>query len=208
MKRSEVLLIAILSLNLLITGVSIANQSRIIHNQVAINSHLNSLTTYLSIISGEALETPQTEVEFDIHLRAWHRDKAGNLKTFSEHAGTLTTIGANYIEGLLGNNATDASAQWISLSNDGTSPSAAWTQLPTEIAANNLSRALGTYTSTGDGQWTITYTFTASGTQSLQLAGLQWAPSGDNNLLCADQITSVSMEASDTLELEWSLSVS
>lgn len=211
MKRTNYLLAAIatiLTLNLLLTGVTVANQSRLISNQVKISSHLDALTSHVAEVSGEIRETPSTEVELEIHLRATHRDKDGNIKMFSEHAGTLTTIGKNYIEDLLGNNGTDPSSDRISLSASSNSPAAAWEGLPAEIAANNLSRASSTYASTGDGAWTITKLFTASGTQEVRLAGLHWGPSGNGTLLCADSITLASMVDDDTLELEFSLSVS
>jgi hypothetical protein len=177
------------------------------NEQVA--SELAALVKYLSEISGELLTETDAQGEFSlkVHLTAVHR-RNGIIMGFSEHAGTLTDIGADYIEGLLGNNASTASAQWISLSNNASAPDSGWTQIPEEIAANNMSRAQGAYTSTGTGQWTIVKTFTASGSQSVQLAGLNWAPSGDNNLLCADQISAASLIDDDTLELTWTLTVS
>lgn len=172
-------------------------------------SELGALTEYLTYLSGQLLTKTGAQGEFSlqIHLTAVHR-RNGEIIGFSEHAGVLTTIGKNYIEGKLGNNFTIASypsAQWISLSNDAGAPGAAWTEIPNEIAANNLTRAQGAYTSTGDGVWTISSTFTASGNQAVQLAGLQWAPGSatDNNLLCADQISAASMIAGDTLTLTW-----
>jgi hypothetical protein len=193
------------------------NQLIITNNQQHIEEALNSISESNYVLANElkvytdtvaqliheVYETPETEVQLDFSLKAWHRDPDGNLIQFSEHAGTLMNIGKDYIEGLLGNNSTDPSACWISLTNDATAIVNTWTQLPSEIAANNLSRALGTYASTGVGVYTVTYTFTASGAQSVAQAGLNWAPSGDNNLLCADDIADATLAANDTLELQF-----
>lgn len=125
------------------------------------------------------------------------------------HAGTLTTIGKNYIEDQLGDspNAT-APAKWISVSTSSDSPAAGWTQIPTEISTNGLERASGTYTSTGDGVWTIHYQFTATGTHTdVQLTGLQWDDAGDNNLLGADTFTPVTLNSDDKLTVTWTITV-
>ena len=92
------------------------------------------------------------------------------------------------------------------VSNDATAPTAAWIVIPAEITTNGMTRAPGTYASTGDGVYTITKSFTLTGTQSSQLTGLYWALSGDL-LLCADTYTQVNGEADDTVEIEWTITV-
>ena len=208
-------LLAILILsNTALSLLLLDNQLILVENQEKIASHLESLTAYLAEISGEVLtvDGQQGRFNIEIHMQAIHRNSDGVMIGFSEHAGTLTTLGKNYIEGKLGNNFTVAaypSSQWISLSNDAGAPAVGWTEIPSEINANNLTRAQGTYASTGDGVWTITYTFTATGNQACQLVGLQWSgvAASDNNLLCADQMTAVSMAATDTLEIVWTITV-
>lgn len=67
---------------------------------------------------------------------------------------------------------------YIALSNDTLTETASSTTLSTEIAANGLSRAQGTYAHTaGTNTTTISKTFTASGTQSAQKAALFTASS-------------------------------
>lgn len=67
---------------------------------------------------------------------------------------------------------------WIGLSNDALTETAASTTLSTEIAANGLTRAQGTVSHTpGTNTTTIAKTFTASGTQSAQKAALFTASS-------------------------------
>lgn len=125
----------------------------------------------------------------------------------TRHAAVLTTIGKNYIEDQLGDSA-GAEADYIALSNDATEPTAAYTQLVDEIAANGLTRAQGTYASTGDGTWTITKEFTASGAQSCRTTSLNWSASGDNNMLFGDDFSSVTLANADKITIVFSLSVS
>jgi hypothetical protein len=206
-----ILLSVLLLSNLGVGLLTVQNQVILVENQEAMNSHINALNEYLFDISQELLtvEGAQGRFNVEVHLKTVHRDSDGVILGTSEHAGTLTTLGKNYIETMLGNNDTSASALWISLSNDASAPAVGWTQIPNEINANNLTRAEGSYTSTGDGVWTIDYTFTFSGTQSAQLVGLQWQsnPVSDNNLLCADQMTSASGESGDTLETTWTITI-
>ena len=197
--------------NILLTGVSIANQASIVDNQALIAGHVDSLTEYISNMGEEYYtETGQTgEFSFNFHVEAIHRDPDGVMLSYSEHAGVLTTIGKNWIEDQLGDspNATSV-AQYISLSNNAGAPSAAWTVIPEEIAANNLTRRQGAYASTGDGVWTVTEIFTFSGTQSAQLVGVNWDGAGsDNCLLFSDQMTAVSGESGDTLTITATVTV-
>lgn len=68
---------------------------------------------------------------------------------------------------------------YIGLTNDATAPAAGDTSLPSEIAANGLTRAQGTVTPpTGSGTiTTVDKTFTATGTQSAQQTALFTASS-------------------------------
>lgn len=124
-----------------------------------------------------------------------------------DNAGVLTTIGKNWIEDQMGDSPSADPAKWISVSNDAGAPAVGWTEIPVEIAANGLTRAAGTYASAGDGVWTISYQFTATGAQSCQLTGLQWADAGDNNLLGADTFASVTLANGDKLTVTWTITV-
>ena len=132
-----------------------------------------------------------------------------NAEVAEHHAGVLTTIGKDWIEDQLGDSPSTDPAKWISCSDDASSPSAAWTQIPTEINANGLARATGTYASTGTGAWNVTYTFTATGTQSCRLYGLQWVstPQSNNNLLCSDTSSQKNLGSGDTLKVTFQVSV-
>ncbi len=133
------------------------------------------------------------------------------------YAGNLITdIGETWIRdwiGLAGSGNTTSrnAAQWISLSNDA-SPSAAWTQLSTEVNADGFSRALGTVTgwvNSGDAAFNVSKTFTALGAQTLQCAGLQWVDTAesDGNLFAAAAFTQTTFNAADTLTITWVITV-
>jgi len=125
------------------------------------------------------------------------------------NAGVLTDIGKDWIEDQLGDSPSADPAKWISLSNDSSSPSSTWTQIPNELTSDGLTRTAGTYSSLGTGQWKIEYQFTATGTvNDVQLTGLNWAASGDNNLLCADTFTAVTLNNGDKLTVTWTITVS
>lgn len=188
----------------------IENQRVITENQKQISMQLQAYEDYFADITAEYTETESTQdVVFDVHLRAWHRDSEGNLLMFHEGAGVLTNIGKDYIEQQLGGtpNATEI-GKYVSLTDNATAPDATCVNLVTEISGNNMSRAAGTYASTGVGTWTVTYIFTASGTQAVKVAGLNWDDDGVNHLLCSDDITDATLEDDDTLTLQWSMSAS
>jgi len=147
-----------------------------------------------------------TEVGVEIHVDMWHyRDDV--LLQHSHHPGVLTTLGANWIEDQMGDTPATDPAKWIAVSNNSSTPAAAWIVIPNEITTGNMGRAAGTYASTGDGEWTITKTFSPSGSGSCQLTGLYWAATGDL-LLCADTFTAINFENGDSIEIQWSMTVS
>jgi hypothetical protein len=147
---------------------------------------------------------------YSFHVSTWIQRAGEDEPTFwSHHAGVLTTIGANWIEDQLGDSPSTSPADYISLSTSSSSPAAGWTQIVSEIASGGLSRAQGSYTSTGDGQWTIDYQWTASATHTdVQLTGLQYGASGDGNLLAADTFTPVTLNNGDKLTVTWTITVS
>lgn len=143
---------------------------------------------------------------------AYHYDEAtGEYVHFYHHESEnlLMNIGKDWIEDQLGDSPGTDPAKWISLSTDTTDPPlATWTQIPTEIAADGLTRAAGTYGSTDVGAWEIEATFNATATHTaVQLTGLQYAVSGDNNLMAANHFTPVTLNNGDALTVTWQLSV-
>jgi hypothetical protein len=151
-----------------------------------------------------------TPLVMQYHVDVWIQRVGEDPMFWSHHAGVLTTIGKNWLEDQIGDSPSTTPASYISLSLSASSPSAAWTQIPSEIAdGNGLARALAAYASTGDGQWTELKQFTASGSYvSVQLTGLQYGSSGDNNLLCSDTFTPVTLASGDKITVTWTITVS
>lgn len=150
----------------------------------------------------------------------WH----GTLDLYLTPAGTdertqvvfgepnlITDIGADRLRGFL--NGSVISGETIanmSLSDDGSAASAAWTELPVEIAANGLERATGTMANNGTGAFNITYTWTASASQDCQLIGTHWDDTGelDGNLFSALKFTQQTLLVNDELEAVYSVEIS
>lgn len=122
----------------------------------------------------------------------------------------LTNEGKEFIEAELGNSGTTDEVQYVAMSNDGTAPAAGDTTCPSEITTNGLERALGAYTSTGTGVWTISKTFTATGAQSAQKSCLLTdATAGEPDTLFAESLmTSVSLQTNDQVTVTWTITVS
>jgi hypothetical protein len=116
------------------------------------------------------------------------RTNAGVNWQFNQMAGT--TAGA---------------CTYIALSNDTAAPSATDAALAAEITTNGLARASATPAHSGNtSSYTLTYTFTATGTQSAQKAGLFNAAS--TGTLCFENAFSpVAMNSGDTLQVVWTL---
>lgn len=145
-----------------------------------------------------------------VDLVVVHR-RNGEVLDVQRHAGVLTNIGKDWVEDQLSDSPSATTiAKYVSCSADtAAGMSAASTELTNELAANGFTRAAGTYASTGVGAWTVTKEFTSSGTQTVQLYGLQWdtTAESDNNLLCYDTSSAKNTVSGDTLEVTWTLSV-
>jgi len=145
------------------------------------------------------------------HVTAYIQRVGDAEPTFwSYHVGVLTTIGKNWCEDQLGDSPSTNPAKWISLSTSASSPSAAWTQIPTEITTGGLERVAGAYASTGDGVWTISFQFTATATHTaVQLVGFQWAITPlDGTLMWADTINPATLNSGDKLTITGTSTVS
>jgi hypothetical protein len=166
--------------------------------------------------TGDANEAANTfTLEGYVTVDAYHYDEAtGSYVQFyhDEGSNVITTIGKNFIEEHLGiGGATyDDPAKWISLSNDGDA-AAGLTQLTAELDnTNGMGRTEGAYASAGDGIWTISKTFTATGDVTVQTTGLQWlvTAQSDNNLMAVNDFASVTLAADDSLTVTWTLTLS
>lgn len=119
------------------------------------------------------------------------------------HALTLTDLGKDWIEDQLGDSPSTDPAKWIGCSNSSDSVDTGWSVLPSEITTDGLSRAAGTYVSTGTGAWNVTNSFSVSGANSTKLYGIYHASTGDY-LVAAEQQgvgNQKNVQAGDTLEI-------
>ena len=113
-----------------------------------------SYTLYATAHQNGIIYERNAALSMDVGTHSLHvtvnLQRVGELEpTFwSHHPGVLTTIGKNWIEDQLGDSPSTDPAKWISVSTNVTEPSAAWTEIPQEIAADGLTRASGTYAST------------------------------------------------------------
>jgi hypothetical protein len=121
----------------------------------------------------------------------------------------ITTIGSTQLRDFLGfSNHTNAACIHLSLSDDG-APAVGWTKLPTEITANGLDRATGTPTVVNATAYQVTYTWTATASDTVDCTGLHWDAADDtpNNMLAAAAISSVSLQANDMLQVTWTVNI-
>jgi hypothetical protein len=117
-----------------------------------------------------------------------------------------TNAGADAQASQMGNTATQAaSCNYIALTNDSGAPAATDTTVASEIAANGLSRAQGTYAhTTGTAVFTVQKVFSATGTQASQKTGLLNASS--SGTLCFEAAyTAVTVNNGDTLTVTWTI---
>jgi hypothetical protein len=140
--------------------------------------------------------------KINVYLEIVKGDTAGVQSKL--YAGNLITdIGERYVRNHIGFDNQTLSGWSISVSNDGT-PLVTWTKLPNEVTANGFTRGAGDVTAwvnSGDYAFNVTEVFTATGTQQLQTAGLNWDPTSDsdNNLFAAADFTQTTFNADDTL---------
>ncbi len=152
-------------------------------------------------------------IKYSGHVKVEKYDaELGTWTTLTDKHNLLVNNGKEYIKKQIGDGTSVAtnSTKYISLSNDTTAPDAAWTVIPAEITTNGLDRASATYAANGTGAWNYTYTWTATGSQAVQLTGLNYAETdgSDGNLFAALQFAATSLAVNDQLRVIWSISVS
>lgn len=138
-----------------------------------------------------------------------HRDAKGRLLWRGSAKNLITNAGRDFLhnQGYKETGLGTVGLCYIALSNDTVGETASSTTLSTEIAANGLTRAIGTYAHTaGTNTSTITKTFTATGTQSAQKAALFTASSGGtmNHVLAFTQRNLIN---GDTLAITFTITL-
>ena len=179
-----------------------------------------SLLVFAMIIFAQSSITPSTESNlwFGIygHKCVWVNDElvdcSPNLITRAGKNMTrdmLTQLNGSGAGGPAGINGTSA----ISLTNDGTATSDERSVCPSEITTNGLGRAaatvyqIGNYTAAAS-NISITYKFTATGTQAVQKTCLSNSTAANGAILIAeDTFTSVTLNSGDTINITWYVGV-
>jgi hypothetical protein len=127
--------------------------------------------------------------------------------THTEH-NLRTNAGGDWQASVMGNTAAQpASCNYIAVSNDATAPAAGDTTLASEIAANGLTRAQGTYAHTnGTSSYTIQKVFSATGTQASQKTAL-FNASSVGTMCFENTYTQVTVNNGDTLTVTWTVNI-
>jgi hypothetical protein len=173
-------------------------------------------------IPGAAIVSNVTNDSFPVHgyvTVSVIRD--GNEIYHHEDHNLITDAGKDFIREQIGQTTASGAidgngANFIALTNTGITPAAGDTALSGEITANGLGRGAGSYAEVSTNQFTITRTFTASGAQSAQAAGLFTAAvtgtpgaGGDDGIMVAENtFTAVSLAANDQLTITWTVTLS
>lgn len=127
------------------------------------------------------------------------------------YSNLVTTAGLNAIKDGLGQGSLPAAYDYVALCNATagcTDPAAGDTALDNEYAAGGLSRAQGTYSSNGNGNWTISKTFTATADSLVtNMTGL-FNASSSGTMLAENNFTSVTLQTNDQLTINWTIWVS
>ena len=130
---------------------------------------------------------------------------------FEQH-NLITGNGSRHIRNFLGfANQTNAASIYISLSDDG-APSSTWGKLPNEILwaeGTGLNRSTGTPTVVNGTAYQVTYTWTATNPDTVDVTGLHWSATegSDSNMIAAAPISSVSLQDNDQLQVTWTVNI-
>jgi len=155
------------------------------------------------------LSLPATAARVNVHIVARHAD--GTIFYDNAIHNLRTTGGADWQAAVMGGSQPNP-ATYIALTNDGAAAAAGdcaagstTCTLASEITTNGLARHVATYAHTnGTNTWALTYTWTATGTQSVQKAGMFNAASS-GTMVFETNFTQVNLVATDTLGATWTV---
>jgi hypothetical protein len=127
------------------------------------------------------------------------------------HHNLRTTGGADWQAAVMGGSS-PAVAAYIALTNDSAAAAAGdcaagstACTLASEITTNGLARHVATYSHTnGTNTWALTYTWTATGTQSVQKAGM-FNASSSGTMIFETNFTQVNLVSTDTFAATWTV---
>jgi hypothetical protein len=137
-----------------------------------------------------------------VHVVARHADGTVFLDEWNHNLRVNAGINWQYNQ-MAGTTA--AVCDYIALTNTAISPGATDTSLSGEITTNGLARALGTASHTSNAtSYTLANTFTATGTQAAQAAGM-FNASSSGTMCFENTFTQASLVSGDTLAVDWNI---
>jgi hypothetical protein len=152
-----------------------------------------------------------TEKPVNVHIMARHADGAVFYDNWTHNL--RTTGGADWQAAVMGTTgAQPASAIYIALTNDSGAAAAGdcaagsvTCTLASEVSTNGVARHAAAYShSNGTNTWSLSNTWTVTGTQSLQKAGM-FNASGSGTMVFEANFTQVSLVATDTFTATWTV---
>jgi hypothetical protein len=147
----------------------------------------------------------------NVHIVARHADDTVFADNWIHNL--RTTGGADWQASVMGaTSGQPATATYISLTNDSAAAAASdctagstSCTLPSEITTNGMARHVATYShSNGTNVWSLNYTWTASGTQSVQKAGM-FNASSSGTMAFEANFTQVNLVSTDTFTVTWTV---
>jgi len=154
------------------------------------------------------LEEPETMADIKMWSNVYVtlKDSEGNVKYYHENHNVFTDAGKDATKAILGIGTAFNNFTWIAVGN-GTVPASSSTTLNLEIASAGLTRALGTYSSTGTGAWRIEKVFSVTGTVNSINSTALFNQSATGTMLAGDTFTNTNVASGDSLNISWVLSV-
>jgi len=149
-----------------------------------------------------------SEIEYNSMVCKQITRADGSVEAPECSSNLLMSAGAEAIEQILGVGLNVAAYDYIALCNATagcTDPAAGDTTLDNELAAGGLSRSQGDYTSNGNGNWTISETFTASANNLVTNVTGIFNASSSGTMLAQNSFTSATLQSSDQLTVNWTI---
>jgi hypothetical protein len=143
----------------------------------------------------------------DHNVRFRHYRGETLLREWYSHNITVNA-GLEWVKSVISNNGdTEAGTdfmEYVAVGSNNTSPAAGDTTLNTEITTSGLGRAIGTYASGATGVCTVTKSFSVTGSETVEEAGLFDDPTA-GTMLARVLTGTTSVSNGDTLEVEWTI---
>jgi len=152
-----------------------------------------------------------TGVNYDANVCVTHTNAEGEIVSNQCSHNVLYDTGAEFIEQLLGNETASDAADVIVLCNASAAascetPNAGKTESFTNMTSCGLVATTGAYSSNGNGNWSISKTFTSS-CDSVITNVTRLKTNSSNTDLAGNNFTLVSLESSDQITINWTIGV-